>query len=188
MIREQIIKDLIRDKKVLDVGSMGQTAEYSLWKYYAECAPASLTGIDIELVSNESATIFGNDKVIHDVRILAGNMENYEFHETFDCIILGDIIEHVGNQAMLLENCRRHLNQGGKVLITTPNAKWLTVMLRPNRTHVMWHDRYTLARILDITGFRIEFLRYYYGNKKHYPFYLRPLVWRQGIICIATPK
>lgn len=42
--------------------------------------------------------------------------------ESFDMVILGDVIEHVFDTDALLVNCKRVLKKGGKLIITTPNV------------------------------------------------------------------
>ncbi|CAG1023174.1 hypothetical protein MTYM_02247 [Methylococcales bacterium] len=185
MIREAIIKDLIRDKDVLDIGSVGQSDEYSLWKLYQDSNLKSLTGIDLPNAKNVAKEEFHLNNMNNDTRIVFGNMETHQFGHGFDVIVAGDVIEHVENQGHFLRNIWRHLNDDGKLILTTPNAKWPTVFFKPNITHTFWHDKYTLARISELTGFEIEFFRYYYGNKPSYPFALRPLLLRQSLLVIC---
>ena len=82
MIREKVILRLIKDKDVLDIGSVGQSQKYHLWSKIKKNS-RSLIGIDTE---------FSNEK-----DIVQGNMENYSFRKKFDVIIAGDVIEHVYN-------------------------------------------------------------------------------------------
>ncbi len=173
MIREKIIKEYARGKDVLDIGGVGQNAEYNLWQELKSCAK-SLTGIDISLSDNKD--------------IVTGNMETYSFGKKFDVIILGDVIEHVDNQGLLLDNSRRHLKEGGTLIVTTPNAKWPSVFKLTNPTHMLWHDRSTLSAILKRHGFKVAFLRYYYGNKPKYFFLLRPFIARQSMLAICEMK
>jgi len=188
MYREKVIKKLIDNKDVLDIGSTGQTDTYSLWSFYDECNPKTLTGIDIEELTNENKLRFNLAKINLDKRIIVGDMETYDFNETFDVIIAGDIIEHVSNQGLFLNNIKKHLRNNGKLIITTPNAKWLTVFLKTNPTHTLWHDKNTLNRILSSNGFMIDKFFYYYGNKSNYSWFLRPLVLRQSILVIAQKR
>ncbi len=170
MFREKIIIDHVRGKDVLDIGSVGQTEAYNLWIVLKQHA-GTLTGIDIE----PSVT----PGVVH------GNMETYQFNRQFDVVMAGDVIEHVSNPGLFLNNIRKHLREHGVLAVTTPNAKWPTVALKPNPTHVLWHDRYTLTCLLRRCGFEISYFSYYFGNKKNYPWILRPLVWRQGLLLVA---
>ena len=173
MIREQIIIKLIKDKDVLDIGCVGQTDKYNLRDSIKNSAK-SLTGIDIE--------------PSYDGSIVQGNMETYSFDKKIDVVIAGDVIEHVDNQGLLLDNIRNHLREDGLLIITTPNAKWPTVFMPNNPTHTSWHDRNTLRAILERHGFEISEFRYYYGNKKHYNILLRPLVMRQAMLAICKVK
>lgn len=173
MTREEIIQPLIAGKDVLDIGSVGQTESYRLWhtlKAYAK----SLAGIDTQA---------GDDG-----RIVVGNMETYDFGRHFDVVVAGDVIEHVDNQGLFLDNIHRHLHPDGRLILTTPNAKWLTVFAKPNPTHTLWHDRYTLAYLLGRHGFAIERLEYYYGNKPNYFLLLKPLLMRQGMFVVARKR
>lgn len=168
--RNNIIKSYCANRNVLDIGSTGQTDRYSLWAEIKKVA-SSLQGIDI--TPN------------HDPCVVLGNMETHQFNNEFDIIVAGDIIEHTINQGIFLKNIRKHLADNGKLIITTPNAKWPTVFLKPNPTHTLWHDRYTLAYLLTQHGFIVESAGYYLGNKPHYPFFVRPFIWRQGMIFIC---
>lgn len=172
MIREKIILSYSKNKDVLDIGSVGQTKEYSLWDLIkTQGEVKSLVGVDTEPSPDKD--------------IIQGNMETYAFNRKFDVIIAGDILEHVDNQGLFLGNIYKHLRDDGFFIITTPNAKWLTVILKPNPTHTLWHDKYTLSTILHRHGFYIEQFQYYYGNKVHYNFVKKLLAFRQGMLTIC---
>lgn len=188
MIREEIILKRIENKDVLDIGSIGQTSEYSLWNLYKDVKLKSITGIDLfgakQLAKKEFS--IKNLELENEAQIVSGNMENYKFPQKFDIIIAGDVLEHVSNQGLFLDNVREHLKEDGELILTTPNAKWWTVFLKPNSTHTLWHDRFTLERILTLHRFKIKYLKYYYGNKKRYSLVKRVLLNRQAIILICT--
>ena len=171
MIREDIIREHVTGKDVLDVGSTGQTDKYSLWDIIEKNA-RSLAGIDLTTSDRKN--------------VVQGNMETYSFGKKFDVIVLGDVIEHVDNQGTLLDNLYRHLKEDGELIITTPNAKWLTVLLRPNTSHSLWHDRYTLEVILKRHGFSVSRLVYYCGNKNYYNPVVRLFLLRQQMLCICN--
>ena len=55
--------------------------------------------------------------------IIWGDVEKpLEITEKFDYIFIGELIEHVTNVHALLKNCKERLKDGGKVILTTPNA------------------------------------------------------------------
>jgi SAM-dependent methyltransferase len=172
--REDYIKNYLKPEiSVLDIGSCGQTNKYSLWNFLKQ-ENIHLVGIDI-VKSNDPSIVFGN-------------MEYYDFHCQFDLIIAGDVLEHIENQGIFLRNIHKHLKKDGVFILTTPNAKWPTVILKPNPTHTLWHDRYTLEFILKQCGVTIVHFQYYYGNKPHYPLVVRPLIWRQSMFLVCKKK
>jgi 2-polyprenyl-3-methyl-5-hydroxy-6-metoxy-1,4-benzoquinol methylase len=158
VIREDVIAGFVRARHVLDVGSLGQTDAYRLWDVL-DAHAASLTGID--LPDDALASLGGpaaSAAAAPDPRIVRGDVESHDFGRRFGAIVAGDVIEHLSNPGRFLENCRRHLEEGGVLLLTTPNAKWPTVFLRPNPTHALWHDRGSLyccgnAALLRIASF-----------------------------------
>ena len=170
MIREKIIIKYIKGKDILDIGSVGQTSAYNLWDILEKHA-GKLAGIDTEPCNKQN--------------VIYGNMENYDFNKRFDVIVAGDVIEHVNNQGLFLQNIKRHLKRGGYFILTTPNAKWFNIILKPNKTHTCWHDRYTLSYLLKKFGFKTVFFKYYYGNKEYYNFIKRILALRQSMIFIC---
>lgn len=173
MNREQIIIKYIKNKDVLDIGSVGQTVTYNLWGFLEKQA-ARLTGID---------TISSNNP-----KIVLGNMETYHFGHQFDVIVAGDVLEHIDNQGLFLNNIKKHLKKNGYLILTTPNAKWITVMLKPNPTHTLWHDKYTLFHLLNRFDFKVVFFKYYCGNKPYYNFFKKILALRQQMIIICQIK
>jgi len=46
MIREEIIAQKVKGKRVLDIGSVGQSDEYCLWDILSESS-SELTGVDL---------------------------------------------------------------------------------------------------------------------------------------------
>ena len=152
--REIIIKKYAQGKNVLDIGSVGQSEQkYKLWDFL-EKYTSTLVGIDMLPSSKQN--------------IIQGNMETYNFNKKFDVIVAGDIIEHVDNQGLLLNNIKRHLKNNGKFILSTQNAKWfLYPFVKHNPTHTLVHDPDTLTNILERFGFEIEIFEYYDGNKYH---------------------
>jgi SAM-dependent methyltransferase len=175
MIREAIILEHAKDKDLLDIGCMGRTQKYKLWPQVKAVA-RSYTGIDVQVPTSPD--------------VVQGNMETYDFGRTFDVVVAGDVLEHVSNQGLFLENIGRHLRDDGVLILTTPNAKWPTVFLAPHPDHVLWHDRSTLTGTVRRHGLEIRHFQYYFGNKPHYNFFKRILTRRQGLlmICAKAPS
>lgn len=169
--RERVIKDITRGKDVLDIGSIaGDNRKLELWNEIKQSAK-SVQGIDIQESSHED--------------IVCGNMETYDFKREFDVIIAGDVIEHVSNQGLFLDNLYKHLRSSGKLILTTPNAKWPTIVYRPCVEHTLWHDQYTFNRILSMHNFIIDDLVFYSGNDRNLNFPLNIIYAKRAMLAIC---
>lgn len=168
--RYKIIEKYIKNKDVLDVGSCGQTEKYNLYEFLKR-RTKNIIGIDIVGGSREG--------------IIRASAEDFTIEKRFEVIVLGDIIEHLGNPLRALKNLRGLLKDDGKIIITTPNAKWITVAFKPNPTHTCWYDRDTIQYLLKLAGLEVELFTYYCGNKLNYPFYVKPFVVRQAMLIVA---
>lgn len=189
MIREKIILEYAKDKEVLDIGSVGQSDIYCLWNLMKPVTK-ELMGVDLPESVDTLKRSFNVEpegyEHSNDPNIVFGNMETISLNKKFDLVVAGYVIEHTSNQGLFLDNIHKHLKDNGKLILTTPNAKWPTVFLRPNITHTMWHDIHTLTALLERHQFRIETWKYYFGNKPNYPILLLPFLLRQQILIIAS--
>jgi 2-polyprenyl-3-methyl-5-hydroxy-6-metoxy-1,4-benzoquinol methylase len=187
MIKEKIILDLAKGKDVLDIGSIGQSSKYSLWNLLLDAGAKSLVGIDLPDAEDTARKDFSvvETAIPRAGNIVFGNMETYQFARQFDLIVAGDVLEHVDNQGLFLANIKKHLKSDGLFVVSTPNAKWFTAILKPNPTHALWHDKYTLTAVLKRVGFEVQSFRYYFGNKPYYNPLYRLLCWRQGMLAIC---
>ena len=170
MDRLHKIAELVRGKDVLDIGSTGDAAGNDALFRTILAEAKNVTGIDI-LPSPHR-------------HVVQGNMENYGFRKKFDVIVAGDVLEHIDNQGLFLANIRRHLRKDGLLFLSTPNAKWWTIIYRPHTTHVLWHDQYTLRLLLERAGFSIRELGFYHGNWTRAGFWNR-LFYRRRQICVV---
>jgi SAM-dependent methyltransferase len=154
-----------KGRKVLDIGCVNHNPENyrsKFWVHKALCAVAShCVGLDLY----EPGVIRLREQG-YDVRL--SNAENFDLGEKFDCVVAGEIIEHVGNVSGLLDSAKRHLAPGGILLITTPNPWYWRFVLKaalspdvhPNAEHVAWFCQATLRQLLARHGFEIvEFAR-----------------------------
>ncbi len=95
-----------------------------------------------------------------------------------DCLLSFEVLEHVGDETLALQEWLRLLRTGGKLIVTVPNRWWIfethgadLPLLRWNRVpFYSWlprrlHDRHARARIyrrrdivrrLERAGFRVE--------------------------------
>ncbi|MBI4729858.1 MAG: class I SAM-dependent methyltransferase [Acidobacteria bacterium] len=97
--------------------------------------------------------------------LVAGNALALPFADrTFDTVVAAEIIEHVGCPERLLDEARRVLRGGGRLIVTTPNPfclQWLAMARRGAEArwdpgHVAWFDPRTLATLAARVGLRVR--------------------------------
>lgn len=183
--RLRFIKELVKGKDVLDLGSVG-------------CSFNSKT-VPFEVMENIAKSIVGIDlRASSDKRIRLGNAETVNLHRKFDVIVAGDIMEHLYNPGLFLKNMKRHLKSEGVLFISTPNirSRCSLPFYKTNPEHTLWHDKHTIKTLLAAHDFEIVDLCFYPGNKKlFFPLELLRLIiyflspsLSEGMIILAKLK
>jgi hypothetical protein len=81
----------------------------------------------------------------------------------FEVIVAADTLEHVDNAGWFLMTLERHLEQGGTLLVTTPNpasfgrvAELLFLgRMKANRAHTCWYTGQVLDQLAARVGLRV---------------------------------
>jgi SAM-dependent methyltransferase len=165
------IVDFCKDKKVLDVGCIGQDKKVDDPKWLhgrIKDVARQLVGVDID------------QKGILELRkhkyIIFTPEEIKDSEEKFDIIIMGDVIEHVNDPCQFLEFYSRFLNSDGKMVICTPNTfgvrYFLQVLLygKPgtNEEHTLGFDPYIMLELfsrINLKPYKFYWLKEYHkGN------------------------
>ena len=114
--RRELVARLIKEEKcknILDVGcgTGGNAAYFSAF--------ARTTGLE----KNEYAASLGREK---GTNVVTGDACWMPFMDgEFDAVLFLDVLEHIENEKMCLSECRRVLEQGGRIIITVPANKWM---------------------------------------------------------------
>ncbi len=148
---QQILKSM-EGRSVLDIGSAGQgNPEHAgQWLFGLLAGKArSIKGIDLAPST--------------DPRIVQASAEDFELGRQFEIITMFDVIEHLDNVGLALHRIRRHLQPGGKLILTTPNLGSIGPVLdiiffrgiRSNPTHTLGYNRRMLRHMLEKQGFEI---------------------------------
>jgi cyclopropane fatty-acyl-phospholipid synthase-like methyltransferase len=118
-----------------------------------------VVGIDISRENVESLRKAGF------TNLYVQSAESFELQDKFDTVIAGELIEHLANPGMFLQQAQRHLNDGGAVVLTTPNpfsvAYFLYAFLKFPRTcqnfeHTCWFCPRTMAELAKRAGFKVS--------------------------------
>lgn len=145
--RSDFLREYFRGMRVLDIGAGEHDPSYynpEKWEHgIISGVAASAVGVDI----NPEVCEYYNRKGFR--FICADATSEQDLGQRFDRIFMGDVIEHVNNPVALLQFGKRHLEVGGRILLSTPNPFALSFLnarfrkknkpfLIINYEHVFW--------------------------------------------------
>jgi len=168
---------IIAGKTVLDIGAVQHSITNIKHRnlpflHGFICSHAKeATGIDIEkkqlsIVNKEMGT-----------NILYGDAQDFNIGKYFDVIFAGELIEHLENPGLFIQNAKKHLSIDGVLVLTTPNSfSLIRIILNLikngfnndpvcNYQHTMWQSPTTLKQLLSRFQFEIESV-FYWSNRK----------------------
>jgi 2-polyprenyl-3-methyl-5-hydroxy-6-metoxy-1,4-benzoquinol methylase len=156
-----------RGRRVLDCGVIGSTlmpASEQLanlpqslhWRIAAVAQDA--VGIDVADVVEEANVRYPQ---LNLVKASAEDLSDLE--GPFDLVVLGDLIEHVSNPGLVLDEARSIIHTAGEIIITCPNAlgapnylRFLLGRFREGLEHVTAHNKWTISQLLQRHGFTVR--------------------------------
>jgi len=170
--RKDIIFDYIKGKDVLDLGSTTNKKQmFDIMKKLAK----SVVGVDL--------------RKSKDPQIIYGNAENVKINKKFDLVVAGEIIEHLNNAGVFLDNMGNHLRKGGRIIITTPNVKSPAYLLfKGNEEHTCWYCKYTLKELVQRHGFKVEKVKICVQKKKNFIVDLLRYYFANNLVFICRKK
>ncbi len=153
-------------RRVLEVGCasgyFGETLRdhgYTVWGIEHDPAAAALARTRLDQVFEGPVEIFLDARDAGDQR--------------FDCIVFGDVLEHLADPVTVLRRCRSILAPGGMVVASIPNVAHVAVraMLLEgrwdysdlgimDRTHLRFFARSTLVELFSSAGLALRRLEY----------------------------
>jgi len=147
---------------VLDVGGGAGLALSSFKKIDRRIKRSVI--VDIDKRAGDVARKLGHE-------YFCGRFEDFPPDQTFEIILMLNLIEHVENPAALLSKAQKQLSHGGLVILKTPNIDSLDARLFRRRNwggyhcprHWILFDRRSLERLVNNSGLRIKRLEYTQG-------------------------
>lgn len=188
----RLIENRVKDKDVLDVGCVAHSIDFSNnpnWLHGFICRNAKST-LGIDILEREINILRQRG-----FNVVCGNAETSIFPKKFDIIVAGDVIGQLSNMGLFLDNMYKHLNDDGKIIITTANAKcwWVLKQLFLGSRDflkaphlVSLYNAHTLSHILRKHNFELE-EAYYYDSRNLFLFRYFPSI-SDTIIVIARKK
>ena len=115
-----------------------------------------------------------NSKQIGNIKLINDHMDNTLPFDSnkFDCVTLIAVIEHLEYPEEILKECHRILNNGGKIIITTPSKKSKSILeflafrlklINPGliREHKYYFDKHEIKNLLEKVGFKSVVVKYF---------------------------
>lgn len=158
----------IKGKDVLDLGCVNHEIEFFMQEscLHSMMKPhcKTITGVDRKREEVAELNTIGYNIICQDV-------EKLNLKKKYDVIIAGEIIEHLSNPGNMLQSARKYLKDGGRLIITTPNAfsadRSIISLVREdvptNQEHTFYFTRQTLTELLSRYGFKVE--KFHYVNE-----------------------
>lgn len=175
--RYKIIQKYCFGKTVLDLGCVehysGAEEHFNDWVHRG-----------IKEVAKE---VVGLDNAEEEVKLLnqrgynivVGDTENFDLQTCFEVVVCGELLEHVNNPGLVLQNVKKHLAKEGILIVTTPNSEsmlWVLYNLVYGRvpcnpTHVCWYNYQTLRELCRRYDFEPVATYYGVGNPTNWVLY-----------------
>jgi SAM-dependent methyltransferase len=151
----------VRGGNVLNLGCVNHSipstkSEKERWLQHqlSECFPvANVLGLDIDQENVARMREQG-------MNVEVGDAQRLTYHEQFDTIVLGEIIEHLENPGACLEGCRRALKPGGRIILSTPNIFCVMHMLMYLKNYDHAFNSEHVAWLVERCGLRIESFKF----------------------------
>ena len=169
---QDFLAKFVEGKTVLDVGCVDHSAsveqdDHWLHKHLLGRA-RSVLGLDI--LESDAAELRRRG-----YEVVCGNAITVSLEQTFDVVVAGEIIEHIDDPRAFVSNMARHLNERGRLVITTPHVFFFLHFLesifssaerRWNRQHVSWYCPFTLENLLRRSNLEVESCYYFTRSPK----------------------
>jgi len=107
-------------------------------------------GLEVVGVDLNAGKITAARRLHPGIRFLRSDIREVDLpDESFDTVVLGEVLEHVGEEvgAAILNRAARLLQPGGRLVVSVPNREFI-----PHANHVRTFDRWALKRLLQPIG------------------------------------
>lgn len=157
--KEVILSFISKEKDILDVG-----CGWAVLSSYLANKGYNVTAIDNSQIELEFAQETINRYKVP-VTLKLGDAQRLDFpDESFDLVIYEEMLEHLDLPLAALQEVRRVLRPGGKIILSIPNNKsprmrlcrWLGLKKRIyNPDHKQVFDCNSISKLVNQAGFRI---------------------------------
>lgn len=149
----QQLKSIIKlSSKMIEIGAgTGNVSRYLQSKGYTNIAVGEMHSNGLKYAKS-----YGIDKCYQ------FDLLKTPFIDEFDSLCLFDVLEHIDNDNLALENVYKMLRNNGHVILTVPAHKWLWNRSDAIAGHKRRYTKKQLVSRLERNGFKIEISRYFF--------------------------
>lgn len=152
-------------KRILDVGC----GEGGLGKLLIDSGRWELSAIELNAEAAKKAEPYYNKVIVGDVQsIIFPYPKNY-----FDCIVCGDVLEHLYDPWITLEKLTDYLEVNGDIIISLPNIRHYKVLKKLviggrweykasgilDRSHIRFFTLIEMEIMLQNAGLRVKYMQ-----------------------------
>lgn len=168
MDRITVMSEYCKNKKVLDLGCIGSVRHHinkpERWLFArAQKVANTIKGIDLNLEAVQEISKYGyGDLIFH------ADAESLKEDSQFEVILCGEVIEHVNNPGLLIEQCYRLLKDDGLLVLSTPNIYAFEFIYKPligkipptYKDHCVGFDEKMITLLLSRHKFKVVDIKF----------------------------
>lgn len=162
ILHDVLRKNLTLPRKILEIGC---GTGFVLSKIRTIYPHAHLSGSDIYTEGLGFAA-----KRVPDATLFQMDARHIPFDQEFDLIGAFDVLEHIEEDEMVLAQMYQACTQGGRLLLTVPQHRWMWSRMDDFAHHQRRYTRTELIRKLEHAGFQVEYATSFVSL-------LLPLMW-----------
>ena len=148
-VKAKLILKLVEGNNILDVGcGSGRLSKTLLDRSYV------VTAIDTDTKAVEIARKKGVSSFVADI-------SSWQTDLKFDCIILGDVLEHLDDDKLVMQKIHGMLNPNGCLILNVPAYQDLFSKHDFTLGHKRRYSNKELKTKLEESGFSIEYFRHW---------------------------
>lgn len=173
-VRNGLIQDVIKRhfSNANDLMEIGCGSGFVLQGIRSVLPSARITATEIYL----NGLCYAAQKVLAPCEFLQVDARQLPFKAEFDLVGAFDVLEHIEEHELVLENVLNSLKSGGGVIFTVPQHPWLWSKVDEHACHKRRYKRKELSSMLLDLGFEIL-------QDTSFMFFLLPLMYAQRIMC-----
>ena len=158
--RGEAIRPYVEQRRVLDLGCASAFGRPDWMHAQLVDMAAEVLGVDLDPTAVAAIRSAGYD-------VVQGDVEDLHLDRKFDVVFAGELIEHLERFPQFFDSVRRHLEPGGKLVLTTPNPFALSNFVYRlskdvwvNSDHTCWFCEHTLPVMAQRNGFVVDEIAY----------------------------